>query len=135
MRALHSPRQTAVLRRERSGVWTPATWSELWSAARHMAEALRVRGLVRGDRLAILARTSREWQVAEIAGFMLGAVIVGIDPYAPPVDREYILRHSQADALLVDDPGNITVGRFKFVALLGSLGLGKGEYDELFHPS
>ncbi len=50
-----------------------------------------------------MARTCREWQVAEIGALLSGAVVVGIDVHAAPEQAAWLLAHSKASALIVDD--------------------------------
>jgi long-chain acyl-CoA synthetase len=50
-----------------------------------------------------MARTCREWQVAEIGALLARAAVVGIDAHAAPEQAAWILKHSGACALVVDD--------------------------------
>ncbi len=56
------------------------TWAEFAAAAGAVACALHRRGVRRGDRIGILARTCVEWEYAQMGALRLGAVVVGIDP-------------------------------------------------------
>jgi long-chain acyl-CoA synthetase len=74
----------------------------LWNQVQCAALALRRLGLEPGDRLAIMSRTCREWQVAELAAALIGASIVGIDVHAAPGQASWMLEHVGASALVVD---------------------------------
>src|SRR5688500_12642026 len=94
-RADRTPDAVACHHREpRSGRWVASTWRELDAEVRGVAARLRGLGLRRGDRLAVLARTRREWLLTEFAGLRAGAVIVGIDPHVPAEQAAFVLRHS-----------------------------------------
>src|SRR5438045_2807676 len=70
--ASQQPTGIASYHRTPSGAWTPTSWLELWQEIQRAAVALKALGLARGNRLAIMARTSREWQIAEIAATYAG---------------------------------------------------------------
>jgi long-chain acyl-CoA synthetase len=88
------------------------------------ALALRELGLGRGERLAILARTCLEWQIAEMAGLLAGGVIVGIEPHAASEQIAFTLEHAEASALVVENRSDLAkvpravLARLKFVVQL-----------------
>ena len=114
--------------RDGDGRWVPTTWNEVGAEVRRVAALFAARGLSKGDRLGIIARTRREWQLAEFAGLLRGAVIVGIDAHATLDHIEFVLRNCDVSALVVDDaialekvPPALRDG-LKFVALIDSDG-------------
>jgi long-subunit acyl-CoA synthetase (AMP-forming) len=89
------------------GVVRTLTWSESADAARRMATALLGLGLKPGDKVAILAKNSAEWFLADIAIAMAGLISVPIYPTAGPETIAHVLQHSEAGAIFVgklDDP-------------------------------
>jgi long-chain acyl-CoA synthetase len=60
-------------------------------------------GLSRGDRVAILSTTRLEWCLADIGSILCGIVTVPIYPSNLPDQVEYILAHSRARAVFVED--------------------------------
>jgi long-chain acyl-CoA synthetase len=122
--ARESPHGAAWGERGPDGSWTFLTWQEAWREVRHRATALRRLGLARADRLAILAPTCRAWQVAEMAGLLAGAVIVGLEPHAPEDQLAFVLDHAEVNALIVDSPPSLAKvphalrDRLKFVVSL-----------------
>jgi long-chain acyl-CoA synthetase len=60
-------------------------------------------GLSRGDRVAILSTTRLEWCLADIGSTLGGFVTVPIYPSNLPDQVEYILAHSRARAVFVED--------------------------------
>jgi len=97
----------ASFHRAPTTAWIPTTWAQLGQEVMVRAAAFRAMGLRNGARLAILGRTCREWQVAELAGLAAGAVIVGIDAHAAPEQVARTLEHSGASGLVVDTPSNL----------------------------
>ncbi|ROS44245.1 AMP-dependent synthetase/ligase [Amycolatopsis thermoflava] len=83
-----------VLSRVADGAWRDVTYAELTRHVRAAAAALRGHGVRRGDRVAILGRTSYEWAVADFAALALGAVAVPVYPTA----SEHQIRHVLTDS-------------------------------------
>ena len=84
------------------------TWQQAADHARRMASALTGLGLQRGDKVAILAKNSAEWMLADAAIAMAGMISVPIYPTAGADTISYIIGHSEASAVFVgklDDPG------------------------------
>jgi len=83
------------------GLVRSLTWGESADAARRMASALLDLGLRRGDKVAILAKNSAEWILADVAISMAGLISVPIYPTAGPETISHVLQHSEARALFV----------------------------------
>lgn len=103
-----NPNAEGCFRRSPDGTWTSITWGSLWEQARRVGAGFRRLGLNPGDRLAICARTRIEWQVAEMAAFLAGATVVGIEPHASAEHADYVLRHCGARFLVADDAQTAT---------------------------
>ena len=83
------------------------TWGESADASRRMASALLGLGLSPGDKVAILAKNSAEWFLADIAIAMAGLISVPIYPTAGPDTIGHVVQHSEARTVFVgklDDP-------------------------------
>ncbi|MBI5419661.1 MAG: long-chain fatty acid--CoA ligase [Deltaproteobacteria bacterium] len=87
----------------REGKWEPMTYREVGAAVREMACGLMSLGLAKGDKVAILSSTRVEWCLSDIAGILCGYVTVPIYPSNLPDQVEYILSHSGARAVFVED--------------------------------
>ena len=85
------------------GRWDPMTYREVGSAVREMASGLMALGLSRGDKVAILSGTRVEWCLADIAVILGGFVTVPIYPSSLPDQAGYILEHSEARVVFVED--------------------------------
>jgi len=85
------------------GRWDPMTYREVGSAVREMASGLMALGLSRGDKVAILSGTRVEWCLADIAVILGGFVTVPIYPSSLPDQAGYILGHSEARVVFVED--------------------------------
>ncbi len=83
--------------------WTPMTYREVGAAVRELAHGLMGLGLARGDKVVILSSTRVEWALADIAAILAGFVTVPIYPSNLPDQVEFILAHSGARAVFVED--------------------------------
>ncbi len=72
---------------------------ELQTDARRFAKALAASGVAKGMRVAVHMANRPEFAVASFAIAMLGAVLVPVNTFATPQEREYILRHSDSALL------------------------------------
>lgn len=101
-RALDMADETA-LRHHDLGVWVNHTWSEYAARAARVGMALKELGLQSGDRLAIHSENRPEWLFADIGAQGIGAAPVGIYPTSPATEVEYLMAHSEASVLIVED--------------------------------
>lgn len=77
------------------------TWAEAADTALRMATALQNFNLEPGDRVAILAKNSAEWILADVAIAMAGFISVPIYPTASPDTIAHVLEHSEAKLVFV----------------------------------
>jgi long-subunit acyl-CoA synthetase (AMP-forming) len=77
------------------------TFAEVADQARRMATALKGLGLGAGDKVAILAKNSAEWVLADLSIAMAGMVSVPIYPTANADTVAYVIGHSEAKAVLI----------------------------------
>ena len=83
------------------GVLRVTSFAEAVDQARRMAAALLGLGLNPGERVAILAKNSAEWVIADLSIAMAGLVSVPIYPTANADTIAYALGHSEAKAIFV----------------------------------
>jgi len=88
---------------------TSASVGELRDLALGLAGGFHALGLVRGDRVAIVAESSVEVLVAHLACSRLGLVAVPINIFLKGDFLRYQLEHSGAVAAVVDQPGLTSV--------------------------
>lgn len=102
-RSAHQP----ALRFKQRGVWRTMSWSRWQDQSRALAATLRDLGVARGQRVAILARSSPRWMVADLAIAMAGAVSVPVYPSLVADQVRAILDDSGSVAVLVEDPERV----------------------------
>jgi long-chain acyl-CoA synthetase len=83
--------------------WREVSWEEARTAVDEIANGLLASGVGKGDAFAILGRTNLEWVLFDFALGSIGAIGAGIYPSLPPRDVAYILDHSDAVGVLVED--------------------------------
>jgi long-chain acyl-CoA synthetase len=88
---------------EVDGEWVEVTWAEAAQAVDELANGLLALGVRRGDAFGILARTSLEWALFDFALALAGAVGAPIYSSSSERDARYVLEHSEAVGVLVED--------------------------------
>ena len=76
-------------------------YEDLRVAARELARGLVGAGVVKGARVALLLGNRPEWAIAWLAAGLVGAVVVPVNTFATPDERDWILRHADASVLLL----------------------------------
>lgn len=79
------------------------TYAEFDAAVNRAAGALAARGLAKGDRLALLGRNSWSYAVLVFATAKLGVILVPVNFMLNAQEIAYILGHSGAKGMVVDD--------------------------------
>lgn len=94
--------RVALLRPAGPGVpLAEVSYAGLRDQARALARGLIGAGVVKGARVAVWMPNRIEWVVASYAIALVGGVLVPVNTYATPAERDYILRHSDASLLVL----------------------------------
>jgi len=88
---------------EREDGWHEVSWDEAATAVEELANGLLALGIRKGDAFGILAQTSLEWALFDYALGRIGAVGAAIYANSAPHDCRYVLEHSDAVGVLVED--------------------------------
>ena len=94
---------TAYMVEEADGTWREVSWEEARTAVDELANGLLALGVGKGDAVGILGRTTLEWVLFDFALGSIGAIGAGIYPTLPGKDCAYILEHSDAVGVLVEN--------------------------------
>jgi long-chain acyl-CoA synthetase len=97
-----APEQPAYLA-ERDGGWVEVSQDEAARRVDDMANGLLSIGIRKGDPFAILGSTSLEWCLFDFALGLIGAIGAPIYANSSPRDCAYVVDHSEAVGVLVDD--------------------------------
>jgi long-chain acyl-CoA synthetase len=88
---------------ERPDGWHPVSWDEAARRVRELANGFLALGVGKGDAVGILATTRLEWALVDFALGSIGAISAAIYPVSSAPDAAYILDHSDAVAVVVED--------------------------------
>jgi len=89
------------------GRWQPTTWQTFAIQVRTAARALIALGFPRGGKVTILGFNRPEWVILDHAAMMAGGAAAGIYTTCSPDEVQYIVHHSEAHAVLVEDAGQL----------------------------
>ncbi|MBI2568000.1 MAG: long-chain fatty acid--CoA ligase [Candidatus Schekmanbacteria bacterium] len=101
-RVSRMPDRTAFRFKER-GAWKDVSWHDAGSIAEEIAAGLIIRGLLPGDKVALLAQTRYEWVLCDLGALMAGAVTVPIYPSNTTAQTAYILGDSDCRFVFCDN--------------------------------
>ncbi len=88
---------------KRDGQWMSRTWREYGDTIKRFAMGLLALGMNPGETVAILGSTREEWDLADRAALAIGCVGVGVYHSSTPEQIRYILDHSEARILVVEN--------------------------------
>ncbi|MGW0422245.1 AMP-dependent synthetase/ligase [Streptomyces sp. NPDC003015] len=97
-----APEQRVMSRRTDDGRWIDITAAEFARQVLAVAKGLISEGLMPGDRVAIMARTTYEWTLLDFASWAAGLVTVPIYPTSSVFQTRFILQDSGAVALVTE---------------------------------
>jgi acyl-CoA synthetase (AMP-forming)/AMP-acid ligase II len=120
-------------------------YEALAADAQQIAKALLAGGLAKGARVGVLMGNRPEWVACAFGVALAGGVLVPMNTFATPIERDYVLRHSDTAVLLlqrtllkrdflaelveqhrelkVDAPGRLWCDAFPFLRRVACLGL------------
>ncbi|MEU5532716.1 AMP-dependent synthetase/ligase [Streptomyces sp. NPDC020362] len=100
-----APGAVVLSRRLADGRWTDLTAADFAGQVLAVAKGLIAEGLVPGDRIAVMARTTYEWTLLDFAAWAAGLVTVPVYPTSSVFQTRWILHDSGAVALVTETAG------------------------------
>ncbi|MFF9088955.1 AMP-dependent synthetase/ligase [Streptomyces sp. NPDC014991] len=97
-----APDATVLSRRQADGSWTDVTAARFAAEVQAVARGLIASGLVPGDRIAVMARTTYDWTLLDFAAWAAGLVTVPVYPTSSVFQTRWILHDSGAVALVTE---------------------------------
>jgi long-chain acyl-CoA synthetase len=88
---------------EVDGEWQEVSWQDAGEAVDEIANGLLALGVAKGDSFALLGRKELEWALFDFALALVGAVGAPIYSSSSERDVRYVLEHSRAIGVLVED--------------------------------
>jgi long-chain acyl-CoA synthetase len=100
--AEQEPGAVVLSRRLSGGRWADVTATRFAEQVQAVAKGLIAEGLVPGDRIAVMARTTYEWTLLDFAAWAAGLVTVPVYPTSSVFQTRWILHDSGAVALVTE---------------------------------
>ena len=122
--AVLNPHAPALWQRSPEGRWQSSSWGEYRNACAAVAAGLRKRGLNPGDRVGIMAASSKEWDYAQIGILAAGGVAIGLDPHAIDEHTQAIAQQCGLVGVVLGSPafldklGNVVRERLRFIIFI-----------------
>jgi long-chain acyl-CoA synthetase len=97
------PAAAIAVRFKRHRSWLELTWKDYFQNCEAAGLGLLALGVNKGDRVAVLSNTRFEWAALDFGILGIGAVTVPIYQSSKADEAEWILKHSEAKVLVVED--------------------------------
>ncbi|TAL39666.1 MAG: long-chain fatty acid--CoA ligase [Spirochaetes bacterium] len=85
------------------GAWQQATWNQYYGNARAAGLGLHELGVRKGDRVCLICDNRLEWLYTDMGTLGIGAVLVPIYATLADEEAEYIIGHSDARVVIVEN--------------------------------
>ena len=92
-----------AIRFPRDGTWHEWSFADFGAAVRELARGLVALGLEPGDAVALLGETRPDWTLADAAILAAGLVVVPVYHTNSPEECRYVVDHSEARAIILED--------------------------------
>lgn len=93
------------LRRREGSAWRIYSWGDYADMVSVLAAGLRRLGVARGEFVAILCRNRPEFHFVDVGTLFAGGTPLSLYNSAPPDQIAYVLGHSRASVVVVEDQG------------------------------
>ena len=97
-----TPDRVALLHKVQ-GQYAPVSWSECGNIVQEVGAALLSQGIGREDKVAIMSASRAHWVWADVATLSVNAVTVPIYPSLNSTEVEYLVNHSDAACIFVEN--------------------------------
>ena len=101
--AVAAGRDNPAYLEQRGESWEPISWQDAAARVEDYANGLLALGVRKGDAFGLLATTRVQWALFDFALGSIGAIGAAIYANSSPKDTGYILEHSEAVGVLVED--------------------------------
>lgn len=99
------PSEPAYCVRDPSGSWVPTDWKTYAQEVRQVARALVTLGVEPGQTVTMLGFNRPEWVLMDVGAMTAGCIPAGIYTTCSPSEVQYIIDHSEAPIVLIEDEG------------------------------
>lgn len=103
-RASESPLALAFQQEVAEGRWEPINWQAFAGRVARLRQSLHAAGLRSGDRLALIAPVSLQWELLHHAALSIGVVVVGMDTHDLPDRIANMVSQASINAIATSAP-------------------------------
>jgi long-chain acyl-CoA synthetase len=89
------------------GEWVDVSYRDMGTIVKEVSLGLQSLGIERGDKVGILSNTRPEWTYSDFAILTAAGTVVPIYQTNSPEECHYVLDHSEACAVIVEDAGQL----------------------------
>ena len=112
----------------------PISYKELGAKIKAVQEKLKERGIIKGDKIAIIGENSPNWGIAYLGITTMGAVAVPILPDFPAEDIAHIINHSESHIAFVtkkqlDKLSEVDIRELEVVITLDDFTMKESKYE------
>lgn len=131
LRVAQTPQAIAFQQERLGGGWSAVDWASFADRVASVRRGLAAAGLARGDRLALIAPVSLDWEVVHHAALSLGVALVGLDAHDLPARVAAMAEQADVTAFATTEPRALSalseaqLGRLR---LLVTMGEGPGDW-------
>ena len=125
-RAADAPQATVFQSEAPGGGWQALCWADFTAKVALLRRGLAGAGLVRGDRLALIAPVSLEWELIHHAALSMGVALVGLDAHDLPSRIADMATQAGVSAFAAIDPkvfsglGPASLAASRLIIMLGA---------------
>jgi long-chain acyl-CoA synthetase len=98
---------TPAIQYKDGDIWAKRSFVEVQDTVRALALGLIDLGVVKGDKVSILANTRPEWTYFDFAALSIGATVVPIYQTNSPEECQYVLENSDSKVVIAEDDEQI----------------------------
>ena len=102
-RAQQTPDAIALCSRQKNGSWDQTNWNDYFASVGQIAQGLQYLGLQVKDKVGVMACTSKNWDLAQMAIMSVSAIVVGIDAHDIEERINHLVVDSEIQGLIVQN--------------------------------
>lgn len=107
-RVAETPDVTAFQYEDADGQWEPVSWRTFAERVASVRQGLLAAGLRKGDRLALIAPVSLQWELLHHAALSMGVVVVGMDAHDLPERIANMAEQADIAAFAASEPRTLS---------------------------
>ena len=117
------------------GLWRVRSYADVALLSTEAMEAMRVRGIGAGDRVALVLRTRADWTIIEIASAMLGAILTPFYSTSTSAQLSELIALVRPKVLIAESGSDLPSEAYSLPSGVISVGASDGDLGDLASPA